>query len=113
MKWCDCNSSILNWASEELTIPYKCPSDNKVHRYYVDFYIKFKDQTLLVELKPEYQTKPPKERTRRTSKYLKEVFVYNKNRAKWEAANQVAKAKGWKFEVWTETTMRRMGLKII
>ena len=40
MKWCDTNSSVLEWGSETTVIPYKSPVDNKIHRYFVDFYIK-------------------------------------------------------------------------
>ena len=39
MKYCDGNPSILEWGSEEIIIPYRSPLDNKIHRYFVDFYI--------------------------------------------------------------------------
>ena len=40
--WCDKNPSILKWNSEETVIPYRCPTDDKIHRYFVDFYVKIK-----------------------------------------------------------------------
>ena len=45
MYFCDHNDSIIEWGSEEVIIPYKCPTDGRVHRYYPDFYIKVKDKT--------------------------------------------------------------------
>ena len=42
-KYCDLNDSIIKWASEEITIPYRSPIDNRIHRYFPDFYIKYKD----------------------------------------------------------------------
>ena len=29
---------------------------------------------------------------------------------KWEAATSYAKDRGWKFEIWTENTLRNMGI---
>ena len=37
--WCDKNPSIIRWSSEETIIPYRCPTDNLIHRYFVDFKI--------------------------------------------------------------------------
>ena len=39
MKYCDSNINILEWGSEEIALPYRSPIDNKVHRYFPDFYI--------------------------------------------------------------------------
>ena len=44
MKYCDTNSSIIEWSSEELYVPYVSPIDNKYHRYYPDFIIKVKSK---------------------------------------------------------------------
>ena len=38
MRFCDSNSSITEWGSEEVKIPYISPVDNKWHTYYPDFY---------------------------------------------------------------------------
>ncbi len=43
MVYCDLNENILEWGSEELVIPYKSPLDNKWHRYFPDFFIKYRD----------------------------------------------------------------------
>ncbi len=44
MKWCDMNPSIIEWGSETVIVPYISPIDKKVHRYFVDFYIKVKNK---------------------------------------------------------------------
>ena len=91
MNYCDNNNKIVKWSSEEIIIPYRCPTDNKIHRYFPDFYIKYKDvkgklHEKVIEVKPARQVKEPKIQKRRTKKYLAEVFTYAKNMAKWEAA---------------------------
>ena len=45
MVYCDLNENILEWGSEEIAIPYRSPIDNKVHRYFPDFYVKLKETT--------------------------------------------------------------------
>ena len=45
MKYCDTNKNILEWGSEEFFIPYMSPIDNRVHKYFPDFYIKVKEST--------------------------------------------------------------------
>ena len=42
MVYCDLNENILEWGSEEIAIPYRSPIDNRVHRYFPDFYVKLK-----------------------------------------------------------------------
>ena len=44
MVYCDKNDNILEWASEEIAIPYRSPVDNRVHRYFPDFYMKVKER---------------------------------------------------------------------
>ena len=43
MKYCDLNENILEWGSEEIALPYRSPIDNKIHKYFPDFYIKVKE----------------------------------------------------------------------
>jgi hypothetical protein len=105
--WCDVNPSILSWVSEETVIPYRCGTDNKIHRYFVDFKIHVKEtsgrvKTYLVEIKPYKQTIPPVYPGRQTQRYLQESFAYIKNQSKWEAATQYAKERGWEFIKLTE-----------
>ena len=44
MVYCDMNENILEWGSEEIVVPYRSPIDNRYHRYFPDFYIKYKDK---------------------------------------------------------------------
>jgi hypothetical protein len=101
--WCDKNPSVLKWSSEETIIPYKCPTDNRIHRYFVDFKITVTTgKTYLVEVKPKTQTQPPIYPGKRTQRYLQESLAFMKNQAKWEAANEFAKDRGWEFKIITE-----------
>lgn len=107
MNYCDNNNKIVKWSSEEIIIPYRCPTDNKIHRYFPDFYIKYKDvkgklHEKVIEVKPAKQVKEPKIQKRKTKKYLTEVFTYAKNKAKWEAAEDFCKDRSWEFQILTE-----------
>jgi hypothetical protein len=107
MKWFDLNSSIVKWNSEGIVIPYLCPTDGEWHRYFVDFacMVEKKDGThdyFLVEIKPASQRVPPKYRGRITKTYLEESATYAKNQAKWKAAAEFCKQKGWQFIILDE-----------
>lgn len=112
-KWCEASPRVKSWNSEEVVIPYKCKTDNKLHRYFVDLFIEMDNgKVILVEIKPKSQTSPPKKR-RKSKKYINEVTQYIKNQSKWEAANTFAKHKGWKFQIWTEDTLKNLGIKLL
>ena len=105
--WCDTNPNVLKWASEEFSIPYISPVDRRVHRYYPDFLIEFKDSSgkvkkQIIEVKPKSQTKPPKPGKRVTKSFLYEASMYEKNMAKWAAAVEFAKDNGVEFRIITE-----------
>lgn len=107
-KWCDEQSNIKYWSSEEIVVPYFYDVDKKYHRYYVDLRIVFTSgETLLVEVKPEKETAPPKGQ-RKTKRYISEGLTYVKNMNKWKAASRYAKDRGWKFVIWTEKDLERM-----
>lgn len=106
-QWCDVNPAIIRWSSEETVIPYVCPTDNKLHRYFIDFKIRvqLRDGSVkvyLIEIKPLKYTKPPEFPGRRTKKYLAESYGFLKNQAKWKAATDYAKDRGWEFKILTE-----------
>ena len=42
MRWLDDNPSVIGWNSEEVVIGYRCKTDNRMHRYFVDFLVKVK-----------------------------------------------------------------------
>ena len=107
MVWCDSNPSIIRWQSEETIVPYRCATDNKMHRYYLDFRIMVKTKTgehkiYLIEIKPYCQTIPPKFPGKQTKRYINESMTFMKNQSKWEAASEYAKARGWEFIKLTE-----------
>lgn len=101
--WCDKNTSIVKWSSEETVILYRCPTDNHIHRYFVDFKITTNlGKTYLVEVKPQKQTVPPVFPGKQTQRYLVESLTFLKNQAKWEAAKKYAIERGWEFKIITE-----------
>lgn len=105
--WCDNNPNVIKWVSEEIVIPYRCPTDNKIHRYFVDFkiQIKTKDDTIktyLIEVKPAKQVVPPVFPGRKTQRYLTESMMFIKNQAKWAAARIYAADRKWEFKIITE-----------
>jgi hypothetical protein len=101
--WCDKNPSVLKWSSEETVVPYRCPTDNRIHRYFVDFKISVSTgKTYIVEVKPAAQTQPPIYPGRQTQRYITESLTFMKNQAKWEAANEFARDRGWEFKIITE-----------
>jgi len=113
-RWCDTRSDVVRWNSEEVVIPYFCPTDKKWHRYYVDLLIEFKNgKTVLVEIKPKKETVPPKKPARKTKRYINEVTTYIKNTAKWEAAVAFAKQHDVEFQIWHEDTLKSLGIKLL
>ena len=106
MKSLDENPNIVEWASEEIVIPYRSPIDGKMHRYFPDFYVKTSiGEQWLIEVKPKVQTKPPK-KSKSRSRYLREVKTWGVNQAKWEAAESICKKHGWKWNIWTEDEIK-------
>ena len=113
-RFCDDNAAIIRWSSEEVIVPYRCKTDNRMHRYFVDLKITFENgHTYLIEIKPKKETLEPKKRARASKGYLTEVLKYVKNMSKWESANEYAQQRGWKFEVWTEETIKALGIKLL
>jgi hypothetical protein len=107
MKKLDLNENILEWSSEEIALPYKSPLDDRIHKYYPDFYVKerLSDGTIkkyIVEIKPKKQTLEPKVPKRKTKGYLYEVMEYAKNQSKWNSAREYCKDHGYEFKILTE-----------
>tara|TARA_Y100000004_G_scaffold197162_1_gene270125 strand:+ start:506 stop:949 length:444 start_codon:yes stop_codon:yes gene_type:complete len=107
MVYCDNNSSIIEWGSEEIIIPYISPWDNRRHRYFPDFYIKARQadgslKKMIIEVKPKVQCSPPKEPKRKTKKYLNEVKTWSINEAKWKYATEWCKNNDMEFVIINE-----------
>lgn len=113
-KWCDLNESIIQWASEEMFIPYRDPVAKKVRRYFPDFLIRIQDsdgliRTRMIEVKPHKEVVgPPKNPKRKTKSWMYAVHTYITNTAKWEAARDYCSDRGWEFDIVTEY---ELGLK--
>tara|TARA_R110000868_G_scaffold88578_7_gene246903 strand:+ start:4279 stop:4764 length:486 start_codon:yes stop_codon:yes gene_type:complete len=111
-KWCDEYSSIKSWSSEEVIIPYFYDVDKKYHRYFMDLKITYTNgTTVLIEIKPKKETTPPIFKGKKTKQYINEGLTYIKNMNKWAAAQKFADNNGWGFEIWTEDTLHKMGIK--
>ena len=107
MSYLDQHSDVIQWSSEEFSIPYRSPIDGRLHRYFPDFYVKMKNkegivETVVIEVKPASQTKPPKIQTKPTKKYITEVKTWGVNSAKWKAAVEFCKDRNWIFKIMTE-----------
>lgn len=113
MRYLDENEYVLQWASEEIAIPYISPVDNRPHRYFPDFIVVAKigegrTKTMMLEVKPQHQTKEPKVQSRKTRKYLTEVTTWAVNQAKWKSAEEYCLDRGWEFKLITE---KELGIK--
>ena len=107
MVFCDNNPAILEWGSEEVIIPYRCPTDGRVHRYFPDFYIKVREKSgkvtkYIIEVKPKKQTQPPNDKNKRTAAYKRAALTFMKNRAKWDAAQDFCEDRQMNFLILTE-----------
>ncbi len=107
MVYLDKHPSIIWWQNEEKPLPYRDPNNGKVRRYFVDFIVNYRDvhgivKTMLVEIKPDYQTRQPIMKKKNSKRYITELAEYARNKSKWEAADKYCKEKGFEFKVLTE-----------
>ena len=113
-RWCENNDDVVRWSSESVIIPYICQTDRKPHRYFMDVKVRFKNgKTYLIEIKPECQVLPPVKGKKRKDKFLKEVLTYGKNQSKWEAAEKYCNQRGWEFKIFTEKTLKSLGIRLL
>lgn len=106
----DANKNVLEWGSETIKIPYESPVDGKIHLYFVDFYVKIKNEDgeiikMLIEIKPKSQTVPPRPQARKTKAYVNAVLTWGVNESKWEAAKAYCRERGFQFQIYTETEL--------
>ena len=108
MNWCDLTESVSEWQSEEFFIPYRSPIDGRVHRYYPDFFVKYKDshgkrRVLVIEVKPKKETKMPTTNPkRRTKSWAYSVRTYAIYQAKWKAAKEFCMDHNYEFKIMTD-----------
>lgn len=106
-RWCDLNPNVIEWSSESVIIPYISPVDKRPHRYMVDNMVKIKEgdkiTKYLIEIKPKKQTQKPKAHgNKKQSTILYENATYMVNTAKWKAASEWCKKRGYVFQILTE-----------
>jgi hypothetical protein len=109
-RYMDENKNIIQWGSEEMSIPYYSPVDKKIHKYYPDFIAEVKRPdgniaTFVIEIKPKRQTKPPVRKNKKEKTYIQECITYSINKEKWSSAKKVCEKNGWKFIILTEDTV--------
>jgi hypothetical protein len=112
LQWCDRNENILEYGSEEFFIAYHDPTSGKVRRYFPDAYIKVQESNgnikkYIVEIKPFRQTKPPVPGKKKQKTLITEALTYEKNCAKWKAAEEWCKDRGMEF---IKITERELGI---
>lgn len=101
MRWLDANTAVLKYGSEEIAIPYVSPLDGRVHKYFPDMVVMYRDtqgnvKKELIEIKPYKETIPTKKST------PQELQVIAVNHAKWKFAKEWAQRNGAEFRVLTE-----------
>jgi hypothetical protein len=111
MRFCDEHSSVSQWASEAIRIPYRNPLTGKHTIYVPDFFIVYSDKlgkqrVELIEVKPANQTIKEKLGRSRANQ-----VHYVVNQAKWEAARIWCKQKGIYFRIVNEGDMFHQGRK--
>jgi len=104
----DLNDNIVEWASEEFFIPYRIPGQERIRRYFPDFWYRTKDdRVVVIEVKPYKETIPPKVSKRKKKEtLLAEAATWEKNQAKWAAAEKFCQSKGWTFQKLTEYDLK-------
>lgn len=113
-RFLDDRDDVIEWSSEEVVVPYRCATDGKIHRYFIDIYFKGANgKKYLIEIKPKKETVPPTVPKRKTKRYIKEVMTYMKNQSKWKAAQEFALDRGYIFDIWHEDKLRSMGITIL
>lgn len=106
MRFCDENTNVLLWSSEQVIVPYISPLDGRAHKYYVDNFVIIKEgdqiKKYLIEIKPSKQTIPPATKYKKKQHLIYEQSMYLKNQAKWKAATEYCKKNGLEFLIITE-----------
>jgi len=113
-RWADNNPAIVEWCSEPLGIPYIDQTERdgrgmpKKRRYFPDFIVKVLNKeggidTWIAEIKPEKETRPPSPgRTKSSKTKIHEAKAWATNSAKWRAAEEYCRRRGWYFRILTE-----------
>ena len=112
MVYCDITEAVIEWGSEEVIIPYLSPVDNRIHRYFPDFYMKVKQKNgnikkFIIEVKPKNQCSPPNPKPKRKTKvWYGQVKTYVVNQAKWKFAREFCENRDMEFKILTEEHLK-------
>ena len=105
MRFCDNNTNVLKWGSENVIVPYISPLDGRVHKYYVDNFVIIREgsqiKKYLIEIKPSKQTQAPNTKYKKKEHLIYEQSAWIINQAKWNAAKELCKKKGFDFLILT------------
>lgn len=107
LRFCDNTPAVLQYEIEPFPIAYRHPITRRVHKYFVDFYVQFKNgdtvKNWLVEIKPLRHTmKPtiPKRKTEKSKKNYKSAYErWQVNISKFKAADEFAHLNELEFDV--------------
>jgi hypothetical protein len=110
MRFLDNNDSILQWASESISIPYRNPITGKQSIYVPDFLITYRNRNnqMVAEV---IEIKPKKQSVVESKMKANERATVAVNYAKWDSATKWCKKQGLLFRVITEDDMFRNGNK--
>ncbi len=101
MNFLDSHPSVLQWASESISIPYINPLTGEQRRYIPDFMVLYQDKN--GQRRAEIvEVKPTKEAILENAKSKRDKAVLLINSAKWAAAMAWCKKHGMTFRVLTE-----------
>jgi hypothetical protein len=114
MMYFDNHKDVLYWSSEEVIVSYISPKDGRNHRYYPDFIIKMKnkngiEEIVMIEIKPSDQIREPKPippNKKPTKRMINEILTYGINKAKWAAAEEYCRVRGWKWMIMDEKDIK-------
>lgn len=106
-KYADFNKFVTKWSLEPFAIPYIKPEDMKRHRYYPDLFMEFENgEKFIVEIKSSTERSKPAVPLYKTAqsvqRYAKDCLTYATNCAKWKAAEDFCRLRGYHFTVLTE-----------
>lgn len=104
--FCDQNQSVLEWASEAISIPYRNPITGQSTRYVPDIFMRYRTKknricSEIIEIKPRRQTVIEGRMSER------DRMVVAINHAKWQAARAWCQQQGLVFRVLDETQLFR------
>ncbi|BAU40045.1 hypothetical protein [Ralstonia phage RSP15] len=114
--FCDSTPQIVAWNSEETIIPYRCATDGRMHRYFVDLMVWARQpdgsiKKFIVEIKPQSQVnKPKKTAAKKDETYVNECLTWAKNQSKWKFAKEWAAQNNAEFIIWTENQLMPQGI---